>query len=461
MTMPRNEKTIYVYADWMPEGPVLMGSLYASANRGKETFSFSYSRDWLEHSGPNDMFDPDLFLYAGRQYSPPDKPLFGLFADSCPDRWGRLLMRRREAINARHEERKPRTLLESDYLLGVYDETRMGALRFSLEENGPFLSSDKSLAAPPWTMLRTLETASIAFENEDNPDEEKWLRQLLAPGSSLGGARPKASVTAPDGSLWIAKFPSKHDEWNTGAWEITTHDLAQRCGLDVPEARLKSFTKQGSTFLIKRFDRDGAKRLHFASAMTLLGRTDGADDASYLDLASFIRSYSSQPKRDLRELWSRIVFNVCVSNTDDHLRNHGFLLTSSGWRLSPVYDVNPTIYGDTLSLGITREDSTLDLGLVLETAELYGLGKSEAMDIAVNIQKTVRQNWQDVAASYGLGREAMKRMAPAFEMAYKSMGYDEPAPTLSLDEEAQDALGAKEELSARNDCSPKKGRNDR
>ena len=240
--MPRDEKTIYVYADWLPEGPVLIGRLYAAAHRGKETFSFSYEQDWLRRSGSNDMFDPDLLLYAGRQYSPPDKPLFGMFADSCPDRWGRLLMRRREAINARHEERKPRTLLESDYLLGVYDETRMGGLRFSLEKNGPFLSSDQSLAAPPWTMLRTLETASIAFENENNPDEEKWLRQLLAPGSSLGGARPKASVTAPDGSLWIAKFPSKHDEWNTGVWEITTHDLAHRCGLDVPEAKMRSFS---------------------------------------------------------------------------------------------------------------------------------------------------------------------------------------------------------------------------
>ena len=174
-------------------------------------------------------------------------------------------------------------MLESDYLLGVYDEIRMGGLRFALEKGGPFLSSDQSLAAPPWTQLRVLETASIAFENENDPDEEKWLRQLLAPGSSLGGARPKASVTAPDGSLWIAKFPSKHDEWNTGAWEMVTHDLAGLCGLEVAEAKLQSFSKAGGTFLSKRFDRLGSRRIHFESAMTLLGKIDRAEDVSYLD----------------------------------------------------------------------------------------------------------------------------------------------------------------------------------
>lgn len=188
----KTEKSIYVYADWLGKGPVLMGPLFVANNRGKESFSFSYSEDWLKRGDAAFIFDPDLFLYAGR-----------------------LLMRRREATAARHEDRKPRALLESGYLLGVYDETRMGGLRFALEEGGPFLSSDQSLAAPPWTQLRVLETASIAFENENDPDEEKWLRQLLAPDSSLGGVRQKASVTAPDGSLWIAKFPSKHDEWNT------------------------------------------------------------------------------------------------------------------------------------------------------------------------------------------------------------------------------------------------------
>lgn len=310
-------------------------------------------------------------------------------------------------------------MLESDYLLGVYDEIRMGGLRFALEKGGPFLSSDQSLAAPPWTQLRVLETASIAFENENDPDEEKWLRQLLAPGSSLGGARPKASVTAPDGSLWIAKFPSKHDEWNTGAWEMVTHDLAGLCGLEVAEAKLQSFSKAGGTFLSKRFDRLGSRRIHFESAMTLLGKIDGAEDVSYLDIASFIRSYGSNPEQDLGELWSRMVFNIAVSNTDDHLRNHGFLLTPSGWRLSPVYDVNPNIYGNGLSLNITEEDNTLDFALALDTAEFYGFSLSEAKKRMSDIQESVEANWQHVAKGYGLGREAVQRMAPAFDMAFK------------------------------------------
>ena len=210
-----NEKTIFVYMDLGL--PVLMGRLFVSVNRSKEVFSFEYSENWLKSNGSGFVFDPGLRLSGGRQYVS-DKPLFGVFSDSCPDRWGRLLMKRREAMLAKEENRKPRALTESDYLLGVYDETRLGALRFSLEENGRFLSSDEKLAAPPWTTLRTLETASLAFESDESGQDGKWLRQLLAPGSSLGGARPKASVLAPDGSLWIAKFPSKYDEWNTGAW---------------------------------------------------------------------------------------------------------------------------------------------------------------------------------------------------------------------------------------------------
>jgi len=414
------ERTIYVYADWFADEPVFMGRLFVSNNRGKESFSFSYSKDWLRRSEAEAVFDPDLSLYEGRQYVPSDKILFGIFADSCPDRWGRLLMRRREAIAARYEDRKPRTLLESDYLLGVYDETRMGGLRFSLEENGEFLSSDRNLAAPPWTKLRALETASIAFENTDDPEEEKWLKQLIAPGSSLGGARPKASVTAPDGSLWIAKFPSRHDEWNTGAWEITVHNLAKKCGLIVPEAKLQTFSKGGGTYLSKRFDRDGGRRIHFESAMTLLGQTDGDCEASYLDIADFIKSYGSNPRQDLRELWSRIVFSITVSNTDDHLRNHGFILTGTGWQLSPAYDINPNIYGNMLSLNISEDNNILDFDLALETAGLYGFSLSEAKEIVANTQEIVRKNWELVAASYGLSRGAMQRMAPAFDMAYKS-----------------------------------------
>lgn len=268
---------IYVYKDWDTSTPQKIGTLFVDGGKGREVISFEYDDVWLENVDISLIFDPDLMLYKGRQYVPLEKTMFGIFADSCPDRWGRLLMKRREAIIAKKEKRKPRRLTDVDFLLGVYDETRMGGLRFSTSEDGPFLSNDKELATPPWTTLRKLEAASLAFEKNDDGMEEKWLKQLLAPGSSLGGARPKASVSAPDGSLWIAKFPSKHDDMNVGAWEMVVHDLAIMCGLNVPEAKLENFSKTGSTFLIKRFDRDGKKRIHFASAMTLLGKNDGAN----------------------------------------------------------------------------------------------------------------------------------------------------------------------------------------
>jgi len=412
-----SEKVIFVYMD--VDSPILMGRLFASNNRGKETFSFAYSENWLKSNRLGIVFDPDLHLFGGRQYVS-DKPLFGVFSDSCPDRWGRLLMKRQEAMKAKAENRKPRALCESDYLLGVYDETRLGALRFSLEENGAFLASDKELAAPPWTTLRTLETASLAFESEGNGQEEKWLRQLLAPGSSLGGARPKASVSAPDGSLWIAKFPSKHDEWNTGAWEMVAHDLAQTCGLHVPTAKTEAFSKIGSTFLVKRFDREKGRRLHFSSAMALLGKTDGdTDDVSYLDIASFIKANGATPKQDLEELWKRIVFNMAVSNTDDHLRNHGFILKETGWTLSPMYDVNPNIYGNALSLNVSRDDNSIRFDLAIETAQYYGIDPQDAQTSVKRIQKTVSDNWRQLAADCSLSRDAINRMEPAFAMKYK------------------------------------------
>ena len=417
--MEADKKTIYVYSDWSGS-PELMGALHASAGRGKEIFSFEYRRDWVRSADSNLILDPDLSLFEGRQYAPPGKPLFGIFADSCPDRWGRLLMNRREAILARKEGRKPRALRESDYLLGVSDKTRMGALRFSLLEGGPFLSPDEDLSVPPWTTLRTLESASLAFENDEYGQEEKWLSQLLAPGSSLGGARPKASVRAPDGSLWIAKFPSRHDEWNSGAWEIVAHDLAAKCGLNVPEAKLETFSDTGGTFLVKRFDRNGIRRIHFSSSMTLLGKTDSdTEGASYLNMASFIKSSGALPKQDLNELWRRIVFNMAVSNTDDHLRNHGFILTDHGWTLSPMYDVNPSIYGDTLSLNVDMNDNSISFDLALETAGYYGIDIHSAKTSIADIKKTITQNWRILAAGHGLNKDAIKRMEPAFSMEYK------------------------------------------
>ncbi len=244
-------------------------------------------------------------------------------------------------------KRKPRPLFESDYLLGVFDQYRMGALRFRLMENGPFLNEDIALAAPPFTSLRALEEASIQLEADDAIDKPafaKWLNMLLSPGSSLGGARPKASVIDTAGQLWIAKFPSKRDDRNIGGWEWVVNELAKKAGLHVAEGQAKKFTRAHHTYLTKRFDRIGDKRIHFASAMTLLGRNDGADaasGASYLELMDFITKFGGNATEDLKELWKRIVFNICISNSDDHLRNHGFLLTSKGWILSPGYDINP------------------------------------------------------------------------------------------------------------------------
>lgn len=419
MIMSQSEKTIYVYENWRSTEPSLIGKLHTAFIRGQETFSFEYAPQWLECFESSFSLDPDLSLFKGRQYTPMDKNLFGLFSDSCPDRWGRVLMKRKEAIDARKEDRKPRKLVESDYLLGVYDESRMGALRFSLEEGGEFLSNEKSFATPPWVNLRTLESASIAFENDDSGLEEKWLKELLAPGSSLGGARPKASVLAEDGSLWIAKFPSKHDEYNSGAWEKVVHDLARLCKLSVPESKLETFSKAGGTFLVKRFDRDGKRRIHFASAMTLLGKTDGAsgaDGTSYLDLAAFIRANGAEPKKDLQELWMRIVFNMAVSNTDDHLRNHGFILTQTGWRLSPLFDVNPVPSGNSLSLNVSEYDSSIDLALALEVAEYFGLSKVEAEKRSSEICETVKANWLKLAERCGLSRGAIEYMRPAFSL---------------------------------------------
>lgn len=409
------ERIIYVYADFLPYDKQLIGKLYASMARGKEFYSFEYDEKWLEQS--TTFIDPDLQLYNGRQYVNADKNIFGVFADSCPDRWGRLLMKRREAIRAKKVDEKPRKLVESDYLLGVYDKARMGGLRFKTDPEEEFLSDDKELATPPWTSLRQLEQASISFENDDNGLEEKWLRQLIAPGSSLGGARPKASVMAPDGALWIAKFPSKHDEFNSGAWEMVVHELAKMCGLNVPEAKLEKFSKTGSTFLVKRFDRDGEQRIHFSSAITMLGKKDGAgsiDGSSYLEIASFLRANGAKAKEDLAELWRRIVFSMAVSNTDDHFRNHGFILTEDGWRLSPMYDVNPDIYGENLSLNVDENDSSIDFNLAIEASSYYGLPSKEAEDGVDEIKKIVKNNWQRLAKEYDISRGQIEKMKPAF-----------------------------------------------
>ncbi|MGE4564984.1 MAG: type II toxin-antitoxin system HipA family toxin [Victivallaceae bacterium] len=412
-------QTIHVYWDHRRRGavPALMGILSVQLSRGKELFAFSFEKEWLKNN-PVRNLDPDLQLYAGPQYA--SKPNFGLFMDSAPDRWGRTLMQRRAAMQARQAGQASKPLTETDYLLGVYDQTRMGALRFKTSPDGAFLHHDSALAAPPWARLRELEEACRHLEEDrDYPAHEKWLVMLLAPGSSLGGARPKASVTDPAGNLWIAKFPSRQDQANTAAWEFVAMQMAREAGIQIPECRLEQFSRFGSTFLARRFDREGDDRIHFASAMTLLGKNEGAnaqDGSTYLELAEFITRYGARPQQDLTELWRRIVFSIAISNTDDHLRNHGFLLTASGWTLSPAYDLNPNPQRSGLALNITESDNALDFALAEEVAPLFRLSSGQAGEIIQRVRGAV-SHWRQVASRAGIGRSEQEGMQNAFRVA--------------------------------------------
>lgn len=415
-----NKKTILVYADWHELGTVrFLGNIFVQKVRGKEVFSFEYDAGWLKSEYLHNL-DPNLGLFQGKQYIPDDKPNFGIFLDSSPDRWGRLLMRRKEAIIAKREKRQEQSLHESDYLLGVFDGHRMGGLRFKIDEAGDFLNNQKEMASPPLTSLRELEYASMQLERddaEDDPEYFQWLAMLFVPGSSLGGARPKASVLDEKKHLWIAKFPSINDDKNAGAWEMVLHELAKKSGISVPDADLKSLSGKHHTYLSKRFDRIGnEKRIHFASAMTLLGYNDGVgaeQGVSYLELVEFIMRNSPKPTKDLEQLWRRIVFNILVSNTDDHLRNHGYILTPTGWILSPAYDMNPNPYGTGLSLNVSESDNELDVALALAEAKYFKISQKDATGILKEISSAVCE-WKNVAKSIGIGKEEIESMKKAF-----------------------------------------------
>jgi serine/threonine-protein kinase HipA len=414
---------ILVYADWeYLHGPQLLGILNAQRIRGKEIFSFEYNSTWLDNN-PTSYLDPNLGLYKGKQFLPDDKINFGIFLDSSPDRWGRVLMRRKEALKSRIEKRDEEQLFESDYLLGVFDANRLGGLRFKVAEEGNFLSDEKSMATPPWTSLRELEYASLQLEKEDaieDPNYSAWLNLLIAPGSSLGGARPKASVADTNQNLWIAKFPSSGDDKNIGAWEMVLNKLAKDCKINVPESKIHKYSGQHHTYLSKRFDRTYThERIHFASAMTLLGYQDGTDykdGVGYLDLAGFIMQHGAEPAEDLEQLWRRITFNILVSNTDDHLRNHGFLLTNKGWRLSPAFDLNPNEWGNGLTLNITDQSNDLDISLVINTAKYYKLSDHKANIIVKDIKKNI-SGWRAVAKSIGISHSEIERVKRAFQLA--------------------------------------------
>ncbi len=409
------EKKFFVFADWIGmNGPLLVGTVRTSMVRGKEVLAFEYADEWLKNGQPV-LLDPKLHFAPGPQYS---QKAFGLLLDSAPDRWGRVLIQRREGLRAKEEQRKPRTLFDSDYLLEVHDTCRMGGLRFKTTLDGPFVSEDGELSAPPLHTLRELEQASLRLESSDPDDSEyrKWLHLLLAPGTSLGGARPKANVIDPQGNLWIAKFPSKSDEFDVGAWEMLVHQLAKNAGLKTAGSRAEVFSKNGHTFLTQRFDRNKTNRVHFASAMNLLGYQDGEKaktGASYLELVDLIGMIGETVSADLEELWKRIVFSICICNTDDHLRNHGFLLGNRGWTLSPAYDLNPQPYGNGLALNINETSNDLDLSLAMEVSEYFRLSPKRAKELLVQI-KTAVKSWESMALALDISRSEIDRMRPAF-----------------------------------------------
>lgn len=422
MAKQNNKRSISVYAHWSGmENPSLMGTLHSDRLKGKEVFSFEYIADWLQSESAQ-LLDPSLQLYSGLHYLNEDQDNFGIFLDSSPDRWGRILMRRREAALARADEREEKKLFETDYLLGVYDAHRMGALRFKLEEDGPFLNDNKTRTSPPWVSLRELEQISLRLEEEDvidDPEYLKWLSMLIAPGASLGGARPKASIVDNEGGLWIAKFPSRNDQGDIGGWEIVTYELAILAGIHMAESKAQKFSSDYYTFLTKRFDRgNDGQRIHFASAMTMLGYRDGqdhADGASYLELVDFIQNNGANVDLDLEQLWRRIVFSICVTNTDDHLRNHGFLLTNEGWVLSPAYDINPVETGTGLKLNISDEDNSLDLNLAMEVSEFFRLSEKRATEIKEEVLNAV-SGWKEVAIKYGISRIEQELKTIAFKV---------------------------------------------
>lgn len=412
-----NTKTdIYVYAHWQGMNePKRIGVLSAQQAKGKKAFSFEYDKDWLK-TEKKFLLDPDIQLYGGPQF-PNQKENFGIFLDSMPDTWGRTLMKRREAHRAIENNEKPKTLYDIDFLLGVYDESRMGALRFKTDLDGYFLDDNKNATSPPWSSIRELQHAAHIFENDtENEEVNRWLSVLMAPGSSLGGARPKANILDNDKSLWIAKFPSKTDITDKAAWEFLAYKLAINAGIEMSTCRIERIVGKHHTFFTKRFDRHGDERIHFASAMTMTGNNEDTirdTQASYLDIAEFISNHGANIESNLHQLWRRIIFNIAISNTDDHLRNHGFILTKEGWILSPAYDLNPSIDKDGLALNIDTNNNNLDFELAKSVGEYFRLNNTQ-MDNIINKIVTVVIDWKAIATTIGISRAEQKLMEKAF-----------------------------------------------
>lgn len=405
-------KKLYVFADfdWLKE-PRFIGELSYESLRGSDSYGFCYSNEWLKDYGSLFLSD-DLNNYPGQQYTAPDKDIFGCFSDALPDRWGRTLINRREQIQAKEEKRSVRRLSSFDYLIGIEDFSRMGGFRFKESMDGEYINASETLRIPPLTDIRELIAASSEIEKSEEENqlpEMRWIAQLVQPGSSLGGARPKASVLDENKNLCIAKFPSRKDDYDTGLWEHFSHLLAKNAGINAAETRVISTSDKYHTLLSRRFDRraDG-KRIHFASAMTLLGLNDG-DNANtghgYLDMVDFILQNCTNVEDNMKELFRRVTFNICIGNADDHFRNHGFLLTAKGWTLSPAYDMNPTL-NEYQSLLINSYTNKSDFNELLASCEEYMLPKETARQIISEALDAVKE-WRALAIRLGISKREM------------------------------------------------------
>ncbi len=362
----------------------------------------------------------DLNSYSGVQYTTGDSDIFGCFSDALPDRWGRTLLNRREQISAQEEKRPIRRLTSFDYLLGIDDYSRMGGFRFKERTDAGFINSSPTLRIPPLIDIRALEAASKEIEQSEERNElpdKRWIVQLIQPGTSLGGARPKASVLDTYGSLCIAKFPSRKDDYDAELWEHLCHLLAKRAGITVADTRVLQTSETYHTLISRRFDRtEQGGRIHFASAMTLLGLHDG-DNAlngyGYLDIVDFIIRHCTYVEGNLRELYRRVAFNICIGNSDDHFRNHGFLLTPKGWTLSPAYDINPTL-SKHQSLLITSTSNEADLSLLRDASEEYMLSKEIADTIILEVC-TALKDWPSLATRLGITKREIAIFADRWQ----------------------------------------------
>jgi serine/threonine-protein kinase HipA len=415
--MSIDKTDIFVYAHWtgMLE-PVFVGILSVHQGKGRKSFSFAYDSKWLKEKKLF-LLDPDIGHYSGPQF-PDRKENFGVFLDSMPDTWGRTLMKKRAAQLALENGKIGPVLRETDFLLGVADSCRMGALRFKLDPKGPFMDDDAHSPIPPWTSVGELQhVAELVESDKDTRELNKWLVMLMAPGSSLGGARPKANILDKTGHPWIAKFPSKNDINDKAKWEFLAYKLAMEAGVIMSESRIEKVAGNYHTFFTKRFDRKNRERVHFASGMTMTGNNEDTirdNRASYLDLSAFIQNHGGNIKEDLHQLWRRIVFNIAISNTDDHLRNHGFLIIGDTWRLSPAFDVNPSTDKSELALNIDDTSGLPDFDLALSIMEYFRLNADEARSILSRVRKAVR-GWEPMAKLIGISRSEIEMMRPAFK----------------------------------------------